>query len=236
MKSTPFTFVIGLAFLIVQEARADLTLIQKVDGLDAIGSEMTIKIKGDKVRIDPSPKMTTIFNGATGELTTLMRDEKTVVRMSADKIKAAAAMLKQFNAEKEGAKPKLVATGQKETINGFETEQYVYDSPDFKATYWIAPKYPNGDEILKQLQAVKSEAWNATNTRLPDYHEFPGLPIRTRVTTKHEGAREFTTTITAAKLDPISESEFSVPADFKEFKMPDVFGGKQGAPSGSPPK
>jgi hypothetical protein len=236
MKSTLLSFALGFAFLIAQAARADLTLIQKIDGLDAIASEMTIKIKGDKVRIDPSPKMTTIFDGATGELTTLMRDEKTVVRMSPDKIKAAAAMLKQFNNEKEGAKPKLVATGQKETINGFETEQYVYDSPDFKATYWIAPKYPNGDEILKQLQAVKSEAWNATNTRLPDYHEFPGLPIRTRVTTKHEGAREFTTTITAAKLDPISESEFSVPADFKEFKMPDVFGGKQGAPSGSPPK
>jgi Domain of unknown function (DUF4412) len=235
MKSTLFAFALSLAFLIAQAARADLTLIQKIDGLDTIASEMTIKIKGDKVRIDPSPKMSTIFDGTTGELTTLVRDEKTVVRMSADKIKAAAAMLKQFNTEKEGAKPKLVATGQKETINGFETEQYVYDGPDFKATYWIAPKYPNGDEILKQLQAVKSEAWNAANSRLPDYHVFPGLPIRTRVTTKHEGAHEFTTTITAAKLDPISDSEFSVPADFKEFKMPDVFGGK-GAPSGSPPK
>ena len=236
MKSTLPSFALGLAFLIAQSARADLTLVQKIDGLDAIASEMTIKIKGDKVRIEPSPKMTTIFDGTTGELTTLMRDEKTVVRMSADKIKAAAAMLKQFNTEKEGAKPKLVPTGQKETINGFETEQYVYDGPNFKATYWIAPQYPNGNEILKQLQAVKSEAWNATNARLPDYHEFPGVPIRTRVTIKHEGAREFTTTITAAKLDPINDSEFSVPADFKEFKMPDVFGGKQGAHSGASPK
>ena len=234
MKPALFPFALGLAFVLAQPAGADVTLIQEVEGLGAGAGEMTIKIKGEKVRIDPSPKVTTIFDGGTGELTTLMRDEKSVIRMSADKLKAAAAMLKQFNSENE-AKPKLVATGQKETINGMETEQYNYDGPDFKATYWIAPKYPNGAEILRQLQAVKSEAWNAANARLPDYHDFPGLPIRTRMTTKHEGAREFTSTITAVKLDPISDSEFAVPSDFKEIKMPDFFGGK-GVPSASPPQ
>ena len=43
------------------------------------------------MRIESSPKVTTIFDGGTGELTTLMRDEKSVIRMSADKLKAAAA-------------------------------------------------------------------------------------------------------------------------------------------------
>jgi hypothetical protein len=234
MKLALFPFAISMAFWLAQPAGADVTLIQEVEGLGVGAGEMTIKIKGEKVRIDPSPKVTTIFDGGTGELTTLMRDEKSVIRMSADKLKAAAAMLKQFNSESE-AKPKLVATGQKETINGMETEQYTYEGHDFKATYWIAPKYPNGTEILRQLQAVKSEAWNAANARLPDYHDFPGLPIRTRVTTKHEGAHEFTSTITAVKLDPISDSEFVVPPDFKEIKMPDFFGGK-GAPSASPPQ
>ncbi|MGH8100217.1 MAG: DUF4412 domain-containing protein [Chthoniobacterales bacterium] len=234
MKLALFPFALSMAFWLAQPAGADVTLIQEVEGLGVGTGEMTIKIKGEKVRIDPSPKVTTIFDGGTGELTTLMRDEKSVIRMSADKLKAAAAMLKQFNSENE-AKPKLVATGQKETINGMETEQYSYDGPDFKATYWIAPNYPNGTEILRQLQAVKSEAWNAANVRLPDYHDFPGLPIRTRVTTKHEGAHEFISTITTVKLDPISDSEFAVPLDFKEIKMPDFFGGKR-APSASPPQ
>jgi len=234
MKLALCPFALSLAFFLAQPAGADVTLIQEVDGLGVGAGEMTIKIKGEKVRIDPSPKVTTIFDGGTGELTTLMRDEKSVIRMSADKLKAAAAMLKQFNSENQ-AKPKLVATGQKETINGMETEQYIYDGPDFKATYWIALNYPNGTEILRQLQAVKSEAWNTANARLPDYHDFPGLPIRTRVTTKHAGAREFTSTITAVKLDPISDSEFAVPPDFKEIKMPDFLGGK-GGPSASPPQ
>jgi hypothetical protein len=235
MKLSPSCLAFAAVILLVYPVRADVTLIQKVEGLETTPGEMTIKIKGDKLRIDPSPKVTTIFNGATGELTTLMRDEKSVIRMSADKLKAAAAMLKQFTSEKE-TKPKLVATGQKETINGIETEQYVYDGADFKATYWISRNYPNGAEILRQLQAVKSEAWSAANAQLPDYRDFPGLPIRTRVTTKHEGAHEFTSTITAVKLDPISEADFSVPADFKEIKMPDLLGGKQGAPSVSPPQ
>lgn len=235
MKLSPSCFAVAAVLLIAHPVRADVTLVQKVEGLETAPGEMIIKIKGDKLRIDPSPKVTTIFNGATGELTTLMRDEKSVIRMSADKLKAAAAMLKQFTSEKE-TKPKLVATGQKETINGIETDQYVYDGADFKATYWIAPNYPKGAEILRQLQAVKSEAWSAANTQLPDYHDFPGLPIRTRVITKHEGAREFTSTITAVRLDPISDAEFSVPADFKEIKMPDFIGGKQGAPSTSPPQ
>ena len=226
-------------------ARADLTIVQKVEGLGRQPSEITIKIKGDKVRMDASPKLTTIFNGKTGEMINLMSDQKTVVRISADKMKAAAEMIKEFGSENENVeKPKLVATGQKETINGFSTEQYVYDGPRFKAEYWIAQNYPNGAEILKQLRAVKSEVWNTTKTGLPDLHDFPGLPIRTHMTLKrgdaddperhqHHGS-EITTTITAVKEGPLDDSEFAVPKDFKELSMPDIFGGRRPHRSGSP--
>jgi hypothetical protein len=92
-------------------------------------------------------------------------------------------MINKFDAKKEGAgKVKLTPTGQKETVNGYETEKYTYDAPDFKATYWIAPGYPDGAAILAQLQSIKSEFWKTTNTTMPDYRDFPGLPIRTRTT------------------------------------------------------
>jgi hypothetical protein len=236
MKSILFSlFSLSLA---AHAIRADVTIVQKVEGLGK-PSEMTIKIKGDKVRIDVSPQVTAIFDGKTGEMTNLMNDEKTVVRVSADKMKAAAAMIRKFSPQKEsGEKPKLMATGQKETVNGYATEQYVYDGPDFKATYWIALKYPNGAAILKELQSVKSEAWNAANARLPDYRDFPGLPLRTRMVTKKgdENGRtdEFTSTIASVKQDPLNDSEFAVPKDFKEMEMPDVFGGKGAVPSRSP--
>src|SRR6266480_7775355 len=138
---------------------------------------MTIKIKGDKARVEASPQLTTIVDGKTGEVINLINDEKTVVRISPDKMKAVTDMIKKFNAPKEGAeKATLTPTGQKETVNGYETEQYTYDGPDFKATYWIASNYPDGAAILAQLQSIQSEFWNAANPGAPDYRDFPGLP------------------------------------------------------------
>jgi hypothetical protein len=207
MKLFGLSLLVGACLLL--STRADLTIVQKVEGVGG-GGEMTMKIKGDKM-------------------------------------KAAAEMIKKFNSKKESTeKAKLVPTGKKETINGYETEQYAYDGPDFKAVYWIALTYPDGAAILKQLQAIKSEAWNATNTKVPDYGDFPGLPVRTHITMtkQHRGTvsnstasgsgTEITTTLTSIKQDPLSDAEFTIPKDYQEMSMPDIFGEKKAAPSISP--
>lgn len=232
-------FALGSLFLVFAQAvRADLTIVQKVEGMAA--AEVTIKIKGDKVRIEASPQVVMIYDGNTGAMTTLMNDEKKAVRISAGKMQAAAEMVKKFSAQTETvSRPKFVATGRKESVNGYETEQYSCDAPDFKATYWIALNYPNGAEILKQLQSIKSDAWKAANTALPDYHDLPGIPLRTRMVLKsgeNSGQSEINTTINSIKTDALSDSEFSIPGDFKEMQMPDIFGGqrKRSEPSQSP--
>jgi hypothetical protein len=212
----------------------------------ATAENMTIKVKGDKARIDAPPHMTAIFDGTTGELINLLNDQKTVVRISPDKMRAIADMVDKFsNSKAASQKPKLTPTGQKEVINGYDTEQYVYEGPDFKATYWIAPSYPNGAAVLAQLQSIKSEFWDAANTKMPDFRDFPGLPIQMRILVGKQNAAdkhgasssghpaEITSTITNISLDSIADSEFTVPADFKETKLPDIFS-KNAAPSVSP--
>ena len=244
MKTAAYSLVLTISFLL--SARADLTIVQKVERAGS-ATNMTIKLKGDKVRIEASPQLTTIIDGKTGEIINLMNDQKTVVRISAEKAKAVTNMINKFDAKKEGAgKVKLTPTGQKETVDGYETEQYTYDGPDFKATYWIASNYPEGAAILAQLQSIKSEFWDAANAGAPDLRDFPGLPIRTRMTTtKHSqpakpggaalgGATEITTTIISANQNPISDAEFTAPNDFKETKLPDIFDKKNAAPSTSP--
>jgi len=244
MKTAAYSLVLTISFLL--SARADLTIVQKVERAGS-ATNMTIKLKGDKVRIEASPQVTTIIDGKTGEITNLMNDQKTVVRISAEKAKAVTNMINKFDAKKEGpGKVKLTPTGQKETVDGYETEQYTYDGPDFKATYWIASNYPEGAAILAQLQSIKSEFWDAANAGAPDLRDFPGLPIRTRMTTtKHSqpakpggaalgGATEITTTIISANQNPISDAEFTAPNDFKETKLPDIFDKKNAAPSTSP--
>src|SRR5205807_7650174 len=94
MKLFGLSLLVGACLLL--SARADLTIVQKVEGVGG-GGEMTMKIKGDKMRIEISPEITTIFDGGTGELTNLMNDQKTVVGISAAKLKAAAGRIKRFN-------------------------------------------------------------------------------------------------------------------------------------------
>jgi hypothetical protein len=255
-----------LTSFVILPVRADLTIVystmvepasqaqkaQATPGGIVTGANMTIRIKGDKARIDASPQMTAIFDGRTGELINLLNDQKTLIRFSPDKMRAIAGMLKTFSKNKPGAdKPRLTRTGQKETINGYDTEQYTYDGPDFKATYWIAPNYPNGAAVLAQLQSIKSELWDAANTKMPDFRDFPGLPIRMRMIVgkqnhadehgaSHEhGASpsghpaEITSTVTGVSLDSIAASQFTVPPGFKETSLPDIFN-KNAAPSVSP--
>src|SRR5947208_352374 len=150
MKAAFYSLALSTSFIL--PLRADLTIVytttlqpvtqgQNAQATASLlgATNMTIKVKGDKARIDASPQVTTIFDGRTGELINLLNDQKTVVRISPDKMRAIADMLNQFSSNKANSdKPRLKPTGQRETINGYDTEQYTYDGPDFKATYWIA--------------------------------------------------------------------------------------------------
>jgi hypothetical protein len=258
MKITFCWLVLSVSLLF--SARGDLTIVysssmtpaSKTGNDEAAepargGANMTIKIKSERARIDASSQLTTIFDGKTGEVINLLNDQKTVVRISSEKLKAVTDMLDKFTDKKAAPeKPKLTPTGQKETVNGYETEQYTYDGPGFKAIYWIAPGYPDGAAILAQLQSIKSEFWDAANTKMPDFRDFPGLPIRTRMILSKETpaekpeasptthGTEITSTISSVSHDPISDSEFAVPGDFKETKLPDIFNKQDPAPSVAP--
>ena len=257
MKTALYSLVLT-AFVIVP-VRADLTIVysttvqpashnQKVQAAPtavAAGSNMTIKVKGDKARIDVSPQVTAIFDGQTGELINLLNDQKTIVGITPDKMRAIADKLNKFGSNKGSDKPRLTPTGQREMINGYDTEQYTYEGPDFKATYWIAPNYPNGAAALAQLQSIKSELWDAANTKMPDFRDFPGLPIRMRMlfgkqnpAGEHaasglEHPIEITSTVTGVSLDSVADGQFTVPANFKERKLPDIFN-QNAAPSVAP--
>jgi hypothetical protein len=246
--------------LAILSARADLTIVysttvqppshdEKAEGTPsavAAANNITIKVKGDKARIDASPQITIIFDGGTGELINLLNDQKTIVRISPDKMRAIADTLNKFSTKRPGSEtPRLTPTGKREVINGYDTEQYTYDGPDFKAMYWIAPNYPNGAAVLAQLQSIKSEFWDAANTKMPDFRDFPGLPIRMRMIvgkrnqadahgdSASDHPAEITSTVTGVSLDSIAEGQFIVPADFKETTLPDIFN-KNAAPSVSP--
>ena len=94
--------------------RADVTIVQKVEGVGPV-AEMTIKIKGDKARIDATPQMTSIVDGKSGEMINLMKDQKVAVRISAEKMKAAAEMVSKFDDKSQkAAAPKSACASRRE--------------------------------------------------------------------------------------------------------------------------
>lgn len=226
----------GLALFVIAvslvTARGDLTIVQKVEGGGSV-SQMTVKLKGEKARIESAPQVTTIMDSKSGEMLTLMNDEKKFIRISGDKAKAFAEMATKYAADPGGGatKPKLTPTGKKETINGYESEEYICEAPSFKASYWIATKYPDSAAILNQLQAMTPVAWGAAGKGMPDYRDFPGLPLRTQMAVS---GKQITTTITAVNQNPVPDSEFLVPTEFKEMKMPNMESLLGSKPSAAP--
>jgi hypothetical protein len=212
----PFLSLVLVAGLSIS-ARADFTIVQKVEAKGS-ANEITLKLKGDKVRMEATPRMTMIVDGKTGDTITLMNSQKKFVRISGDKAKAIAELAAKYGGG-TAEKPKLTATGKKMTINGYEAEEYVGETKLFKASYWIAPDFPDSAAIMKQLQAVIPAAWNDLAKGMMDYRDLPGFPLRTQVKTE-EG--EITSTVTAIKRDALNDSEFSVPSDFQEVKIPNV--------------
>src|ERR1700719_2709507 len=197
-------------------ARADLTIVQRVDGVGQNG-DVTVKIKGDKERIDAPSQPTRIIDGKTGEMTDLLNERKTFIRISAEQMKAAAETINKFDDGKQPTGPKLTSTGKKETINGYETEEFVFETPRFKASFWVATKYPDSAGILKQMQMPISGAWKPSNMGMPDYTDFAGLPLKTVISV---GANQVVTTIVSIKKDPVSAADFDIPKDFQELKKP----------------
>ena len=217
--NVPGLCLIITAFLLVT-ARGDLSLVQKIEGSGSV-SRIIIKLKGDKARVEVTPQVTTLIDRNSGDIITLMNAQKKFVRISADKSKAIAEMAIKYSGDPAAAAEKstLRPTGRKETIYGYEAEEYVRESPALKECYWIALQYPDSAAIVKQLQSVIPAAWNEVAKGMLDYRNFPGLPLRTIIKTD---GKEIISTITSIKQDALSEAEFSVPKDFQELKVPNL--------------
>jgi hypothetical protein len=228
MKASFLSLALAAAFSLT--AHADFTIVQKVENKGST-SEITIKIKGDRIRMEATPQMTMIVDGKSGDTLTLMNTQKKFIRISGETAKAIGEMAAKYG----GAtveKPKFTATGKTKTINGFEAEEYLAQTSTFKASYWIAPKFPDSAALLKQLQAVTPTAWSNLAKGMLDYRDLPGFPLKTQVTT---GEEEITCTVISVKPDPLSDAEFAVPKDFQEMKMPNAKELSGDRPSAAPP-
>jgi hypothetical protein len=204
-------------------ARADLVLVEKIDGMGPAGQsgEITIKIKGDKIRTDISSQMSSIMDTNSGDMITIMHEQKSYLKMSADKTKA---MMEQMRAMQGKAAPsappeppKFVSTGQKDEVNGFKTEVYTATYDGKKITAWVALDYPNASSVMKQFLKMQEVMQSKFPNAAPKMDSLPGLPVKTEM---EVNGQKMTTTLVSVKEQPVDAADLEIPAGYTEMQMP----------------
>ena len=213
------TLACALYLLSVNPAWADLTVVQKVEGMGQ-AYENTSLFKDGKTRVDTSPGTSLIMDLKTGETISLNRPQKTYLKISGDMARAAIASLQKTQEEHPDARSPLTATGKKDNISGYEAEEYTCTVAGVQMSLWLTKALPDYQEALKELSEGFKQGPMAT--LMQNYHfdlsTLPGFPVRTVL--EVQPGQTMTRTVVSASTQPIADAEFQVPADYKEISAP----------------
>lgn len=202
-----------LFLLLFASARADWTIVQKVEGGMNSG-QMTLRVKGDKARLDVNTQISILTDLATGDSATLNHTARIFLRIPASE---AAKMRDTALGLKAGAAvpaPALAPTGRKEKLGDYECEVFTWSLGEMKVTDWIASGYPNFQPFLAALARFQNAGLaRAAQPLMPPIESFPGMVLKREM--NHRGTVT-TTTLLSGKEAPLDPKLFDVPADYKE--------------------
>jgi hypothetical protein len=179
--------------------RADLTIVQRVDG-GGISRENTVIFKEGHARFDISPAASMIWDLKSGELVKLVHAKKSYFKIPSD------------GASKQDALA-LTPTGKKDTISGFAADEYACTLAGVKASVWLTKAAPDYASLVKEMSAFYGM----------DIAALPGFPVR--IVYELQPGETTTTTVLAMDAKPIADSVFDIPADYKLAGAPAPDGG-----------
>lgn len=198
--------------------RADYVIVQKVEGGMQSGT-MTLKIKEDKVRADIAEQVSTITDGATGEVMTLMHAQKNFMKISAAQTKAGLEAMRKLQPQTATTTPpKLTPTGKKEKVGAHDCEVFTWAAPGMTTTLWIAKDFPNAAKINAALAKLQNTGVAAAAAgMLPSPTDYPGMAVKTEMTM---AGQKVTSTLVSVTEEAVAAAAFAVPTDYKELPMP----------------
>jgi Domain of unknown function (DUF4412) len=213
-------FVIPLfAAIFAIASRADLTITQQIEREAAAQPAtltMTAKIKEGKMRLDLNPQMSSIVDLKTGDMISLMHNQKLALTIPGASIKSlqqAYAKKAQESIDAKRSPPK--STGRKDKISGYACEEFETTAEGASVRLWITKELPNGEKLMSELSSLSGV------DPFRGFHkdqQLPGFPIRTVVS----GAEIGKTIVTVLEIrqDEIASSEFVVPESYRMIRAP----------------
>ena len=178
----------------------------------------TTKWKGDKIRIDAGGKVSMILDNKTGEMISLVHEQKLAIPMSSAVQKMAAQFAGQSGTGSADSL-QLQPTGRKETVIGLPCEEFTGTISGQKATLRITKDVPEYKELSKQLQTLALQL-KQFQSPLADNPALQGLPVLTEITGSDGKA-------TTARVQAISReaiADFKIPDGYRKIEMPQIPG------------
>lgn len=201
----------------VAAATAGVVIVQEAEQRDGPmpgRTTLTMKLSGERARMDMGKEISSIVDFKSGSITSLMHAQKLAMALPASAVEAA-----RKAAEGKHDKPDLKPTGRKETISGFACEEYTGTIQGMDVSYWITRDLRSQEAVLRQMSALSGNA-NPFQGALADGGDFPGFPIRTTIKTPQMGTS--TMTVLSVTETEVPESEFTVPADYQTMAAPAI--------------
>jgi Domain of unknown function (DUF4412) len=217
---TSMRIVIVVASLAcVLSAKADYVIKQTIENGGKTRA-FEIKIKDTKLRIDTANQNSAIFDSKTGEETVLFHQQKAFVKISGEQLKSRTEALRRTLklSDENAADIELKPTGKKETIQGYEAEEYTTTVGGIPTSVFVAKSYPNYQKFLEALSAAHKASALQSSLSIPA-EKYPGMPLRTEIELK---GQKVTTTLDSAEETTVPDVEFTVPADYKEMSSPQL--------------
>ena len=177
---------------------------------------MTAKIKEGKMRLDLNPQMSSIVDLKTGEMISLMHNQKMAMTIPGASIKSlqqAYAQRAQESVDAQRSPPK--STGRKEKISGYACEEFETTAEGTSVHLWITKDLPDGEKLMSELSSL---AGVDPFRGFSKDQQLPGFPIRTVV--DGAGIGKTIVTVLEIKQDQIASSEFVVPESYRMIRAP----------------
>lgn len=211
-----------LSLLFALTVHADIEMRQKVEIFgegDPQVQSLVIKIKDSGLRLDMASLMSVLMTEKSDGFVSLVHEQKTAVKIPKSSIEALARTASEQNPAKELKAEDFKPTGKKETIAGYETEEYEAKKDGVDAKLWLTKDLPWLKELQEQMDNISKMQPEMGNAIV--YQQLPGYPLKMDITS--DGNR-VVSTVESIQETTFPASEFEIPPGYQTMEMPQIPG------------